>query len=347
MTLKKGGRQMKLFTPEPEDFVSKDHIYRKILKSVNFEKLCKPLEKLYSDKGRNGYRVSSGFKCLFLQYFHKRSDRELEMLINDSLAARYFCGFALDEITPDHSYFSKLRCRIGTKKLAELFNSFMEDCQKENLIGGVFTFVDSSSLSAAVNSWNARDKAIADKENKEKDDEGNPTMNNNNTAKYSRDKDARYGSKGKGDNKFWYGFKRHHSVDCKVGLIIKTSITKANVPDGTGVKHVLPNTGAVLADKAYAYGEAQKHIKRKGLYSLAIKKDNDKSKDRRRDKMISKCRMPFEGVFSSLSKKARFLGIEKIQFQSFMESFAFNIKRIVKIRYFSTPYFPVQQGNCS
>ena len=64
-------------------------------------------------------------------------------------------------------------------------------------MGNVFHFVDASKLLAKVNLWEARNKAIADKENDEKDDDGKPKMDNKNIKKYSSDKDARFGCKDK------------------------------------------------------------------------------------------------------------------------------------------------------
>jgi len=53
--------------------------------------------------------------------------------------------------------------------------------EKAGYVGNVFHFVDASSLMSEVNLWDARDKGIADSENKTVDkDTGNPLMNNNN-----------------------------------------------------------------------------------------------------------------------------------------------------------------------
>ena len=49
-------------------------------------------------------------------------------------------------------------------------------------------------------------------------------LNNEVIAKYSNDKEARIGSKGK--NKFWFGFKKHCSVDMQSGLINKVAVPR-------------------------------------------------------------------------------------------------------------------------
>ena len=69
-----------------------------------------------------GYGVSRLFKCLVLQFMEDISDRELERYIQENNAAKWFCDFGLTESTPDHSVFSRIRKRIGTNKLSQIFN---------------------------------------------------------------------------------------------------------------------------------------------------------------------------------------------------------------------------------
>ncbi len=61
-------------------------------------------------------------------------------------------------------------------------------------------------------------------------------------------------------------------------------------------------------------------------------------KDRDRDRWISNVRMPFEQVFSKLSKQVRYCGWVKAHAQNFMESFAHNVKRLLKL---DSPPLPV------
>jgi IS5 family transposase len=52
-------------------------------------------------------------------------------------------------------------------------------------------------------------------------------------AEYSSDSDARFGCKGK--EKFWFGYKRHVSVDMSGGLINQVSVTPANAAEWEAV----------------------------------------------------------------------------------------------------------------
>lgn len=308
--------------PSMDDLVKQDHPYRKLLKLVDFESLTRGLQSLLCRKyGRPGYNLTSGFKALILQWMEDLSDRELERFLQENTSAKFFCCFTLTEKTPDHSYFSELRRRIGTEKLAKLFNKFGDKLKEKGLVSNAFTFVDASKMISKVSLWDERDRAIKDGEDK---------LNNQNISKFTTDKDADYGCKGK-DN-YWYGYKRHAAVCMKNGLITKTAVTKASTSDAKGLKHICPkDAGMILGDKAYCTKEAQTTIKSKNCHSGAILKNNMKLKNKDKDRFLTKLRMPYEGVFSKMTKKTRYRGIAKNQFQVFMQAFAHNLKRLIKI----------------
>ncbi len=320
---------MSMYIPNLEELISEDHKYRRLLKIVNFEELTSGLKLSYSETGRAGYPVTTAFKCLLLQFMNDLSDREMEDYLIENNAGKLFCGFKLLDKTPDHSYFGSVRKRFGIHRLTELFKKFQSALKDKKLIREVFTFVDATDLRARVDHWKARDIAIADAENNEKDDKGNPTMNNKNVSEYSPDPDAKFGAKGK--NKIWLGYKKHAGVDMSFGFISKIAVTPANVSDGAGLKEVCPDSGMVFADKAYCVEVAQETIKEKKCHSGAILKDNMKNKNKDKDRWISKIRMPFEGVFSKMPKKCRYIGIEKASFQATMVALVFNFKRLIAL----------------
>lgn len=311
---------MKVFMPSLEQFVRKDHPYRQILELVDFKELTHELEDCYSDIGRGGYPVDTAFKCLLLQYAEDLSDRELERFLQENLAGKLFCGFKLDNDTPDFSYFSVLRKRIGTDRLAALFNRVRDSLKTAGLIREIFTFVDATKLVSKMSTWEERDKAIK---------LGLEKFNNATAARVARDRQARFGCKGK--DKFWYGYKKHVSVDMRQGLINKVSVTPANVSDHKGLKYVCPSGGMVLGDKGYCPKESRSELIKKGCHSGIILKNNMKGKDRDKDRWLTKVRMPYEGVFSKGSGRARYCGTVKNQFQAFMEAMAFNFKRLIRI----------------
>lgn len=182
---------------------------------------------------------------------------------------RWFCGFKIDDETPDHSYFSRMRTALGTKRIGKIFNKIKRKAEDAGVLRKVFTFVDSSAIVTKETTWRERDKAIQ---------EGEEKLNNENVEKYSADKDAKFGCKGK--DKFWYGYKRHIGVDMGSGLIKKVAVTPANTTDENGFKHICPDEGMVFGDKGYCLKKAQNEIKARGCHSGAILKNNMKGKDK-------------------------------------------------------------------
>jgi len=258
------------------------------------------------------------FKCLLIQFLEDLSDRELEAYIQGNNPAKWLCGFGLIEKTPDHTVFTRARAKIGTKRLSKIFNILKDQLRSQGYMNEIFTFIDASHLISKASLWSERDKAIKEKYDK---------LNNEVLPKVAKDKQANFGCKG--GNKFWYGFKKHISVDMQSGMINKVAITKASTVDSKGMKHVIPSQGAVYADKGYCDKNAKKAASKRNLHLAAVKKNNMKDKNKDLDKFYTKLRSPYERVFSKTSHRVRYQGVAKNQFTAFMESIAHNLKRIV------------------
>lgn len=143
-----------------EELVSEEHQYRKFKELFNFNKIQAELTAVEPESNYKGYGVERLFKCLLLQFMEDLSGhRELERYLSDSNAAKWFCEFDLRESTPDHSVFSKLRKKIGTSKLSEIFSIFRGQLRSKGYMSEVFTFVDVSHLISKANLWEERDKA--------------------------------------------------------------------------------------------------------------------------------------------------------------------------------------------
>jgi len=135
----------------------------------------------------------------------------------------------------------------------------------------------------------------------------------------------------RGKSKFWYGYKRNVAICMKSGLMTKVAVTPANITDDQGLRHICPKETMVFADKGYCSKKAFLIIKQNDCTSRAILKNNMRGKDFERDRLISKQRMPYERVFSKQSKKRRYVGIAKNQFQGFMQAPVHNFKRLISI----------------
>jgi IS5 family transposase len=237
-----------------EDLVPTNHLYRKFTKLIDLDKITnKHLTTIVGNSNYKGYGINTLFKTLLLQHLEDISDRELERFLQKNTAAKWFCNFALSDKTPTYSIFSKMRIKIGTHLLSKIFNEIKNILKSKGYLNEVFTFIDASHLVAKANLWQERDLAIANKLEK---------LNNTTLPKVAYDQQAKFGAKGK--NKFWYGFKKHISVDMQSGLINKVALTPANITDAKGLKHVLPSSGAIYADKGYCDKQTHIDAKRKG-----------------------------------------------------------------------------------
>jgi len=322
--LKPLSQKAKLFSiPEDEmleKLVSSDHAFRKLNELLDFAELVSPYRSLYSNIGAEGIDILKGFKALLIQFWEDYSDREMEKALRENVAVKWFCGFKLLEDTPDHSYFGKLRKRLGADNLADIFNNVNQELQNKGLFGDVFKFIDASSIITKTQLWDERDKAIAAGEEK---------LNNQVVNNYTADKEAKWGAKSK--NNIWFGYKRHCRVDMRHGLIDESIVTPANVLDFQIIKRICPRNCMAFMDKLYDTKDTHLELERSNCHSGIIKKNSNKAKNRDLDSWISKVRMPFEGTFSKLGKKARYRGLKKVSLQCTLESICYNLKKAIKI----------------
>lgn len=303
-----------------DKIIEVNHPFRRLKNIVDFEQFISPLRSLYSDLGTTGIAVEKGFLALLIQFWEDYSDREMEKAVKENMAIRWFAGFGLLETTPDHTYFCKLRKRIGPKHLADIFNNINNHLEKLGLFGNVFTFIDASSIVSKTALWEERDQAISD---------GLEKLNNAVVSKYAADKQAKWGAKSK--KNIWFGYKRHEAVDMRYGLVKKLTVTPANVPDYKTTKSICPKVGMVFSDKMYDCKENNDVLKAHHLHAGTIRKNNNKIKNKDLDRWISARRMPFEGTFSKRRKRAKFKGQAKVFFQVTFEAICHNLKKALAV----------------
>ena len=108
------------------------------------------------------------------------SQKEQEILANDSLSIGLFLGLGADEKAPDHSTLTLFKNRLinnaGTKAYEGLFDEIISIAQEKGVKFGKLQIVDSVHLVADVNVG----------KDKQRQSEG----------KAPRDKDAKWGAKG-------------------------------------------------------------------------------------------------------------------------------------------------------
>src|SRR6201982_534648 len=134
-----------------ERHVPEKHLLRSIDRFVELDGLRQELAPFYSELGRPSVDPELLIRMLIVGYcFGIRSERRLCEEVHLNLAYRWFCGLGLDGEVPDHSSFSKNRhgrfrdCDL----LRRLFETVLQRCIEEGLVGGEGFAVDASLIAA-------------------------------------------------------------------------------------------------------------------------------------------------------------------------------------------------------
>ena len=137
-----------------ERHVPAAHLLRAVDRFVDLSSIRTHLRPFYSDTGRPSIDPELIIRMLIIGYCCGiRSERRLCEEVHLNLAYRWFCRLGLEGDVPDHSTFSKNRHGRfrDSDLLRELFESTVERCIKEGLIGGEGFAVDASLIKADAN----------------------------------------------------------------------------------------------------------------------------------------------------------------------------------------------------
>lgn len=137
-----------------EDYVPKDHPLRAIDRFVDLRGVRPLLAPYYSEGGRPSIDPELMIRMLLLGYCQGiGSERRLCEEVHFNLAYRWFCKLDLTDPVPDHSTFSKNRYgRFRDSDIfRHLFETVLQRCIDEGLVGGEGFGVDASLIPANAN----------------------------------------------------------------------------------------------------------------------------------------------------------------------------------------------------
>jgi transposase len=150
-----GGNQDRLFYSFNLDtHVPADHLLRGIDRFLDLADLRQHLAPFYSHTGRPSIDPELMVRMLLLGYcFGIRSERRLCEEVHLNLAYRWFCRLGLEDAVPDHSTFSKNRYGRfrDSDAFRQLFETVVERCISEGLVGGEGFAIDASIIRADAN----------------------------------------------------------------------------------------------------------------------------------------------------------------------------------------------------
>jgi transposase len=267
--------------------IGQDHPLRKIKNTIDFNFVRQQVAPLYSTTGNPSVDPVVILKLIFLLFYENiKSERALMAQLPLRLDWLWFCGYDLDDSTPNHSVLSKARRRWGTEVFTQFFQNILEQCIEAGLVDGQTIHLDSSMIDANA----SKDKlqvqlriVSGDLYNQLEENAEDPAVGKKIS---SVDPDARLGKK---YSKTTLGYKDHRTVDDKHGIITSSTTTAANICDN----HVLPtaveahesNTGqkveTATADKIYGTLDNYEYLHNKGCKAcIAHQKHGNKANEK-------------------------------------------------------------------
>jgi transposase len=140
-----------------ERHVPEKHLLRAIDRFVDLDGVRTHLAPFYSETGRPSIDPELLIRMLIVGYcLGIRSERRLCEEVHLNLAYRWFCRLGLDGLVPEHSTFSKNRHGRFRESdlLRRLFETVLQRCMAEGLVGGQGFAVDASLIQADASDRN-------------------------------------------------------------------------------------------------------------------------------------------------------------------------------------------------
>lgn len=280
----------------------------------DWPRLARILKPLRSKYGSKGYPALSLFKALLLQQWYGLSDPGLEEALLDRLSFRRFCGFSLDDATPDETTILRFRAVMAERGLAaKTFDEVNRQLESNGLVLKTGTLIDASLVAASVAKPNGKSG-----------------------ARSALDPEAAWG--GEGGSHF--GYKAHLSIDQFSCLIRKATLTPGNINESLEADGlIVGDEKAVYADKGYENKARRRRLKALGVKDRIMHRSH-KNQDglphwqRVRNKLITPIRASVEKMFGTMKRshgydRVRYRGVVRTANHLHLMCIAINMRRAV------------------
>lgn len=274
------------------------------------------------------------FKVLVLQRMYNLSDDATEYQILDRHSFCRFLGIYSYEDVPDAKTIWHYREQLKEHEVIhDIFSLFMEKLQNASLILNDGTIID-ASIVQVPKQRNTREENQQVREGK------TPEKWKDSPNKLEqKDMDATWTKK---NNKTYFGYKNHISVDNGSKLITFYRVTEASVHDSQLLEDLLSGNDsgqAVYADSAYTGPNCENAIKAAGMKNLTHKKGHRNKpltkKQIKENSIKSKTRARVEHVFGyqwvnlSASQFIRYVGIDRCALAIGLRNIIYNFFRAI------------------
>jgi transposase, IS5 family len=235
--------------------------------------------------GRPAYPALAMLKALYLQGLYDLSDPGLEEALLDRLSFRKFCGFGLDQSTPDETTICRFRGDAARGQvLQRCFAEITRQLEAKGLMLKKGTLMDATIVNSTLNP------------RKLKAEKG---------ANHPKEPGAGWINKA---GKSYFGYKLHIGIDEGSGLIRKAIFTTAHCQDSEVADGLISgDEKAVYADRAYENKRRRIALKDQGIKDRIMHRRHKYLPMlppwmKKRNALISKRRAPVEAVFSALKR---------------------------------------------
>jgi len=132
-----------------EAAVPRDHLYRHLHRVLDLSFVRDLVADRYAVGGRPSIDPEVFFRLHLIMFFSGiRSERQLLEQAHYNLAMRWYAGYNMDELLPDHSSLSKIRTRLGLPVFRRFFEVVTEQCVKAGLVQGEELIFDATKVRA-------------------------------------------------------------------------------------------------------------------------------------------------------------------------------------------------------
>ena len=209
---------------------------------LDWQRIDRLLDAINAERrGRRGYPPLCMLKALLLAQWHDLSDPGLEDALADRLSFRRFCGFPLDEETPDETSFVRFRAKLRDLGLYEkLFAEVNRQLEAKGLMVKTGTLVDATIIDARARPPRHKEGEVS-----------------------AVDPDAGFTKK---HGRTYFGYKLHIGVDAGSELIRALETSSADLHDGEAFGALVTgDEGKVYGDKAYGSQKNRDFLSRMGI----------------------------------------------------------------------------------
>jgi len=285
--------QEDLFVAGPlSNLIPDDHTLKLVDKAIDLSWLRQEVTDCYNETmGRPSIDPESALRLMLAGYFQGIvHDRKLMREAQVNLAIRWFAGFRLHEVLPEHSSLTRIRQRWGPERFKRIFQKTVQMCIDAGLVNGETVHIDSTLIRADV-SWKSLTTEYADKvisENRLKDDDNNSVSRKGRPKKRSTtDPEATLTTSNK-SSRMEPSFKQHTVVDDQCGVVLDVDTTTGESSEGKELLKQMERTEqttgikieAVTADAAYAHSENYTTLERREVQAVIPPQHQQKSPQR-------------------------------------------------------------------